>query len=65
MRNVKENVNVDCDIVISPAWKKAYKENINKKYTDWSFDMREEISEYVANLFVAAVRDTGLALADG
>lgn len=57
MRNVKENVNVDCDIVISPAWKEAYKENINKKYTDWSFDMREEISEYVANLFIVAVRE--------
>ena len=57
MRNVKENINLECDIVISPAWKEAYKENINKKYTDWSFDMREEISEYVANLFVAAVRE--------
>ena len=57
MRNVKENVNLECDIVISPAWKEAYKENINKKYTDWSFDMREEISEYVANLFIEAVKE--------
>ena len=57
MRNVKEHVSLACEIAITPSWKEAYKENINKKYTDWSFDMREEISEYVANLFIVAVRE--------